>query len=475
MISRNILAVGAYERDNFGDILFLLILRMAFPDDNIIPGSIIFSELNEEQGYITIPYDFVLSNFKVDAVWVVGGEIGAVDINSALAMTLPRKQYEIYQDIVVQKKDQSSLEVALSINYKNSLAYVPNMDIYKKNKNTNLIINSVGISNDFEKPALKNVLKNAKQISVREKASAELCSKMGIDVEVVPDVVHSIVSMYKPNNLDSGLVFQINEATFNDLGTESILKSISEVYFKNNFSKVTLIAAGIANNHDSIKSIEEMEKKLKKIGINAELERSRDPLKTVDVIAGASLVVSTSLHVRIVASAYNVRRISLKNKKVTNYVENWDKEFPYDIAIDSLVEASELAMATDLEINKIKTKTLSDKAFTNLKKLHNQIIVSNDHNLPTTTELIKYYINNTFSNNLKTLHKTSFENQKQSEKLEKLEIKLQRLTDEVESTSRKNYELNNELESIKKSKGWRMVLFVRKIKSYIKAITLRYT
>ena len=60
-------------------------------------------------------------------------------------------------------------------------------------------------------------------------------------------------------------------------------------------------------------------------------------------IRRARVVIGTSLHVRIVAAAYGVPRVSLAKPKPTRYARLWDPDMPFDVALEDLDAAVEAA------------------------------------------------------------------------------------------------------------------------------------
>ena len=64
----------------------------------------------------------------------------------------------------------------------------------------------------------------------------------------------------------------------------------------------------------------------------------------VDHIRRARVVIGTSLHVRIVAAAYGVPRVSLAKPKPTRYARLWDPGMPFGVALGELDAAVEAAL-----------------------------------------------------------------------------------------------------------------------------------
>ena len=56
-------------------------------------------------------------------------------------------------------------------------------------------------------------------------------------------------------------------------------------------------------------------------------------------------MVGTSLHVRIIAAAYGVPRVTLARWKPTQYARAWDPDMPFDVGLRELDGAVEAAIA----------------------------------------------------------------------------------------------------------------------------------
>ena len=72
---------------------------------------------------------------------------------------------------------------------------------------------------------------------------------------------------------------------------------------------VRLLLAGTATGHDAVADYEELMRHAP--GVDVAILEGRRPLDVVDQIRRARVVVGTSLHVRIIAAAYGVPRVSL--------------------------------------------------------------------------------------------------------------------------------------------------------------------
>ena len=56
-------------------------------------------------------------------------------------------------------------------------------------------------------------------------------------------------------------------------------------------------------------------------------------------------MIGTSLHVRIVAGAYGVARVTLRRSKPTRYARTWDARMPFDVPLTRLDPAIGAALA----------------------------------------------------------------------------------------------------------------------------------
>lgn len=377
---RKILTIGAYERDNFGDLLFFLILEEIFKYDYVVPSSIIFSDMTELMGHIVYPYDNLLRETEWDLIIVVGGEIGGVDVHSALNMSLTDHEYEVLEK-AEQKIINFCYEYLTGFN-KNRIAYLPNLKCYSKNTNSTLIINSVGISSlslieDSENYKESfDILRQANFLSVRDNLSSEYLNSLNIRNILCPDIVHCIKKLldYKIEekillqDIDSEyILFQCNQYYILDNSLDFIVKNIEQLIEKYN-KKVYLFAAGIARHHDSIELYEQIIDKIDdSFKTRILIIYERNPLSLVKYIKYSQMWIGTSLHGRIVATAYSVPRISLENKKVAQYANLWDNEFPYNISLNELINSCEIAFNVDTtKLNEIAL-LLENKTHENLK------------------------------------------------------------------------------------------------------------
>lgn len=376
---RKILVIGAYERDNFGDLLFFLILKEFFKEEYVVPSSIIFSDMLYLMDEIVYPYDTLLKEYEWDLIIVAGGEIGGVDLHSALNMSLSTNEYEL-----IEKTNHEIINFCYEYltGFKvNRVAYLPDLKIYSKNRNCPLFINSVGISrlklmeNSLNYKESFEILQNACFLSVRDNISFEYLNSVNIDSILIPDIVHSIKKV-----MDHIIEEKI---LFNDINCEYILFQCSQNYIEENSldiviqtleqlikkynKKIYLFAAGTARHHDSFELYEEIVNRIDDVYKSKILIiYERNPLSLVKYIKYSKMWIGTSLHGRIIAITYSIPRVSLENNKVAKYSSLWDNEFPYNVKLKDLVNLSEIGFNIDIKKLNETALYLENKVYKNL-------------------------------------------------------------------------------------------------------------
>lgn len=381
-MSRKILTIGAYERDNFGDILFFLVLEYFAKKHNheLIAGSILTSDMREYFGRYIFPYHFLLSEYSFDAVWVVGGEMGACPIEFAVNMSINKNYKERY--IQTHSTINTIANQYLVGGDNIHLAYLPYLQEYEKNKNTPLVINSVGgfealsNTNNILQENTLSTLRKAQMINVRSRYSHEYLLSKGIQNQLCPDSVHALPFFYQPSSTrqEEYILVQVSENLFNTYGVEAVSKSLYTIIQKYNHP-VYLFSAGTANYHDSVESYKNIQKNMMDVyqENRVYIIDEKKPLKRVDWIANAQIWIGSSLHGRIVAASYCVPRVSFSLDKVNHYAETWDPLFPYGITPETLVQACDDALLIEPEGAKLSSSQLTKMAIFAIEDSLNQL------------------------------------------------------------------------------------------------------
>lgn len=376
MPMKSILAVGAYDRDNFGDILFYLLTKQYLKDHFLIPGGVTTADMRQLMGEIVLPYPLLLQTRRWDIVWVAGGEVGGVTKTDALRMVIPQEFDQTYLDL--DKDIRDSINNVISYSFEGSnVAYIPNITDAEQKGKPKHILNSVGLASLDNVPqesreATNLILAEADHVSVRDIASKEYCDKHGISARLAPDLVHvskkQFGSLARPKELpEAYVVVQFNKLSQANKNLELIAREL-DTLAENTGLHIVMFAAGTASHHDNFEDYENLQR-LMRTKDKVLIFYERDPMSLVSCIAHSRLWIGSSLHGRIIAVSYSVPRVSLVNEKVSVYAEHWDSKLPYNVSLDDIAGAAEEALNINVQQLDEVAQKLETEAHDNMVEL----------------------------------------------------------------------------------------------------------
>jgi polysaccharide pyruvyl transferase WcaK-like protein len=370
---------GAYERDNFGDILFLKVYERLLQPWPIVALSLLSRDMEAEGAGTVIgaPAWFAACgrDFLPKTIIVAGGEVLTSPVSSALACGMGRDRNDAFYRMDTQAR--ANLAARISDNY-GDLAYVPGSDLLAmlREYDVNIALNSIGGSSfegrEKQLAASADVICAATYASVRDAATrrhlmakVDECTRIHLD----PDVVTTLKNCYQ-SEIDSAfssmvqqdpiltgryLVFQANDAYLNRTGLPQVAQAVASVAVTFNLD-IVLQPAGVAAGHDSIAALTDLAARLQAlspVSVQVQVQPNREIWRQVAVIAHTACFVGTSLHGRIVAAAFARPRVSLANAKVSAYASTWEDSpvQPHDISIDDL--GSAVGSALGVEANRL--------------------------------------------------------------------------------------------------------------------------
>lgn len=341
--------VGAFERDNFGDLLFLRLTEERLRDAGLdtVAAAPMASDMSETLGRFVPAYQPLLASRPFSVVWSVGGELGGVDQAGAYRFSLSADEFRIYQE--ADEVGRLAIAEVLSGGRITGPAYLPQLSGWPRQANTRSVLNSVGLSgaSALDEAAFDGFLaavRRADSITVRDRASSRLLDELERSHRLAPDVVHAIATLLPPRQVEPKVLVQISER---ELEARTEAAFIDALLAAESIAPFELVffAAGTATGHDSLTRYRSLVRELKAAGRNRiRVIEERRPEALVAEIASAALWIGTSLHGRVVSAAYRVPRVGLTTVKLDMYAAEWDPAMPFGVNPAGLPAAARAAL-----------------------------------------------------------------------------------------------------------------------------------
>ena len=345
-----VLLVGAYERDNFGDLLFLLLTERYLEGAEVVAAAPFKADMRPLLDRRIPAYGPLLRRERVDVVWTVGGQVGRIDAVRAYRLSASPSAWRRFAR-------RSPARQAASLRRVTGLPalaapYIPLANGVPEGAAGASVLNSVGIAGvrglePARRAPIVEALRRATAIAVRDAGSSRFLTDLGIEHRLVPDAVHALGLRF-PGERDTApeeAIVQISRSRLQLFGharVGEVLARSPQLAGR----PIRLMLAGTATGHDDARDYERVMRaaRLQARGLDIAILAERRPLDLAARIRRARVVVGTSLHARIVAAAYGVPRVSLDKPKPTRYARHWDADMPFDVAIEDLDAAVEAAL-----------------------------------------------------------------------------------------------------------------------------------
>jgi len=392
----DIILYGAFDRHNYGDLLFPLIMERVindqFPEKKVLIAGLINSDLSSYGAKETITIKKALKISKNDATLILaGGDVVACDWQSAYGYLLPKSLFPLYERIACYyfpKFTQylTSRLVGLTSDLPFNLS---RNDIGTSRK---VIYNSVGatgvsnVTKERDIYALYKLMNETDFVSVRDKFSQYQLERVGCSTpKLAPDsatIMSSYItideleqkSSFATKNLiethiEGYIVFQISQGHVR--GKEKAFAEALSQTSKAFNLPIVFIAIGNAAGHNDV------------IGINkvASLLASDIPYSTylegnifdlMIIIRNSSCYCGSSLHGLITSMSFGVPRVALLPtlRKQINYMKTWDlPHMPSGVLPENLSVSVGIAMATPTKDLKQLGQHLTDTYMENFRNM----------------------------------------------------------------------------------------------------------
>lgn len=336
--SGRLLVTGAFERDNVGDLLYPLLLAEAFSEYELTLAAIAEVSTGELLKLPVVPLAGLLEKNRFDAAMIAGGAVLPLRLTDALAM-----------NEISQQANGQDLNVP---------PYVPELSRSNLNYDTPLLVNSVGTWRLRKLPVrlrrrLLTELNGASSLTVRDLESLANLKLDGVPARLVPDAIHALSAYWDGGEREAVVTLQASRELldrFGDALVPALVRALQQPA-ATHLRKLRLVAAGIAPGHDSYDELAKLAAELVGHDYFEEVSvlRDRSPQAFVAAISRSSLFIGHSLHGRVVASSYDVPRISFDRPKTTLYAQCWDPDMPFGVEPATLSIALGRALSPNVQ------------------------------------------------------------------------------------------------------------------------------
>jgi polysaccharide pyruvyl transferase WcaK-like protein len=387
----DVVLYGAFDRHNYGDLLFPLVMeRMLserFPEKKVVIAGLIDSDLTEFNALPTISIKKALKQSKQDVTIILaGGDVVSCDWLSAYSYLLSDFSFSIFQRVFarfIPGITEKVIKKIIGLKSDNPFD-LTSKDLSAEMK---LIYNSVGatgVSNIHGDAALNlsAALNNADYVTVRDEFSREHINRIGANVnDIFPDSATVMSSVFTEKEIHNKtgseatslisklkgeyIVFQISSAHSTGFEAE-FAKSLTAVANEHDLTVVFLAIGNAAGHSDSV-GIERIKLHLGK-GIKVAQYLSGGVFDVMNIIKNSQCYCGTSLHGLITSMAFHVPRVGLlpKLRKQRNYMATWDLP-----AMPSGVLPNDLSKAINQAMSIPKDELIEKEQYLTTKYLEN--------------------------------------------------------------------------------------------------------
>lgn len=367
-----ILVIGAFDRFNYGDLLFPIIIEKelgTYPHHNTLNYyGIVNSDLSALGGK---PTHNILDFYKTcnngsDKVNVIiaGGE--AIDATWTSLLAALNPTFQLFCRVVnkLNLPIDSDWVARKMLKGETSLPFTFSKQAFK-NVNT-VIFNSLGGSKISAKAPkkekeLSTTLEQVDYLAVRDKVTTKNLLAKGITAKLVPDSailmskffpveklaqeVSGEIAEYVRDNAGEYLFFQINWSR--GKGHEQELATNLDRIARETGTKICLCPIGTALNHDDQIALGNIRPLMKEKSV---LFSDVNIWNIMYLIANSKAYMGTSLHGAITAMSFARPYVGISVLKLNSYLDSWGVE-PLNrvVQINEMVEQFKLAIDVDQE------------------------------------------------------------------------------------------------------------------------------
>lgn len=388
-----ILIIGAFDRYNYGDLLFPLIIEKQLntygKDFKYEFFGIIKSDLSKEGGKPTKDlqafYEECNHPDQKVSIIVAGGEALGVTWNSLLAALSSPFQKIHKHHIRINKVLDLNIVAKKLLKGKTTLPFVFDKTDFQSVQS--VILNSLGgsgiSSGLFDRYAfMKPKLQRADYLAVRDLVTLNNLQQNGVQAHLFPDSAILMSEFYPTETLEKRVTqevldyvranrgnyvfFQINKKT--TVGKEALIAKELDLIYHESKTGICLCPIGKALNHDDHQALQAVKDKLNSPSTYFDADNVWDIMY---LIASSKAYIGTSLHGAITSMSYSVPHVGLIVEKLDAYLHTWGvKGNDFAVAFNQIHQQYKIAAAVPRE----QLEASRDKQLTEIKKAFDTIV-----------------------------------------------------------------------------------------------------
>ncbi|WP_421732400.1 polysaccharide pyruvyl transferase family protein [Cellulomonas sp.] len=330
----SVATLGAYDRFNYGDLLFPLVLDDAAARLRLRPlshFSVRAADMSNFAGFTC--HSLASKEFAgATGVLVGGGEVLGARWGQALISQTPApfdKALLALNKISARGLDLYSM---WRLGGSDLSPFIPTVGPDRR-----LATNAIGASSIAMLPPryrahVIEVLASAAYLSVRDSAGLELLRGEGLRPTLAPDSASVLARLYPVPRVDNGTLVVQCSWSWLRRNLSPFLQFVREA--SSQYTQIALLPIGLAGGHGDSEALRRVQSAVRRE--NVQVVQVRHIWDIAEAIAQSAAFVGSSLHGHVTAMAYGVPSVALAGiSKLTAYVETWgDDAIPVVAPLD---------------------------------------------------------------------------------------------------------------------------------------------
>ena len=377
---------GAFDRHNFGDMLFPHVLARMLPGRTIRFAGLLECDLSAYGGHSVQAIATLASTFADQAFDIVhvGGELLTCDAWEATVMLSPAERAMPIIEAHAAWRQAPAEWAMAHLGRPMRAPYVLSKAQFARARR--VVFNAVGgVGLEDRDPAMAaeviDALRRADDVSVRDTVTQKTLLDARVAARLLPDPAVMVAELFGRtigDHATSEAVASIRDACPNgyvavqfsaDFGDDRTLDTLAaqlDAVAATRGVGIAFFRAGIAPWHDDLAVYERTRQRMRTA--TAYLMTSPNVWDICALIANSSAYCGSSLHGRIVAAAFALPRVNLRHparaagpSKQTSFAAAWeDAEVPDEIGIGDLARGIDAAFEVDPAQLQRTARTLVD-------------------------------------------------------------------------------------------------------------------